>query len=69
MIIILDLSAILFVVHLDNHERIHPAEQVLSISQLLSLYNSHHQLGLGLGLGLRSYDVILGLLLDSLTVI
>ena len=32
MIIVLDLSAILFVVHLDNHERIHPAEEVLSIS-------------------------------------
>jgi hypothetical protein len=32
MIIVLDLSAILFLVHLDNHERIHPAEEVLSIS-------------------------------------
>ena len=69
MFIVLYLSAILFVVHLYNHEWIHLAEEVLSVSQLLSLYNSHLQLCLSLGLRLRSYDVILGLLLDSLTFI
>jgi hypothetical protein len=79
MFIILNLSAIFFLIYLHNHERIHPAEEVLSISKLLSLYYSHLQLalrlGLGLGLGLRSNDgilsilSILSILLVSLTII